>query len=45
MFSGHGYIDLAAYDAYLSGQLHDYDLPAEKIQEAISQIAGSQRAK
>jgi tryptophan synthase beta chain len=45
MFSGHGYIDLVAYDAYLSGQLHDYDLPAEKIQEAISQIAGSQRAK
>jgi len=33
-FSGHGLIDLAAYDKYLSGQLEDYDFPAEDIEEA-----------
>ncbi len=33
-FSGHGLIDLAAYDKYLSGSLVDYDFPAEDIAEA-----------
>ena len=33
-WSGHGLIDLAAYDKYLSGQLTDYEFPAEDIEEA-----------
>ena len=33
-WSGHGLIDLAAYDKYLSGQLQDFDFPAEDIKEA-----------
>ena len=33
-WSGHGLIDLAAYDKYLSGQLTDFDFPAEDIEEA-----------
>lgn len=37
-FSGHGYFDLSAYDAYLSGKLEDYAYPEAKIQEAISKI-------
>jgi len=30
-WSGHGLIDLASYDAYLSGKLVPYDLPEEEI--------------
>jgi len=30
-WSGHGLIDLAAYDKYLSGQLEDFPLPEEDI--------------
>jgi tryptophan synthase beta chain len=33
-WSGHGLIDLAAYDKYLSGSLVNYDFPAEDIAEA-----------
>jgi tryptophan synthase beta chain len=29
--SGHGHFDLSAYNAYLNGQLEDYDLPEEEI--------------
>ena len=36
--SGHGYLDLAAYDAYLSGQLVDYAYPEEKVKEALAQL-------
>jgi tryptophan synthase beta chain len=36
--SGHGHLDLAAYDAYLSGQLEDYAYPEEKIQEALTHL-------
>jgi tryptophan synthase beta chain len=36
--SGHGYLDLAAYDAYLSGQLVDYAFPEEKVKEALAQL-------
>jgi tryptophan synthase beta chain len=34
--SGHGHFDLAAYDEYLSGKLQDYELPEEKIKEALA---------
>ena len=33
--SGHGHFDLSAYEAYLAGQLQDYDYPADKIEEAL----------
>jgi tryptophan synthase beta chain len=37
-FSGHGFLDLGAYDAYLAGKLVDYAYPDEKIQEALSKL-------
>jgi tryptophan synthase beta chain len=36
--SGHGHFDMAAYDAYLSGKLEDYDYPEEKVKEALSHL-------
>jgi tryptophan synthase beta chain len=39
-FSGHGMVDLAAYDAYLSGKLSAYQLPDEEIQRALKAIEG-----
>lgn len=33
--SGHGHFDLGAYQAYLNGQLQDYDYPMEAIRAAI----------
>ncbi|MDY7032983.1 MAG: TrpB-like pyridoxal phosphate-dependent enzyme [Thermodesulfobacteriota bacterium] len=37
-FSGHGHFDLAAYDAYLAGELEDYEYPEEKIKEALEKV-------
>ncbi len=34
-WSGHGLIDLASYDAYLSGKLMPYELPEEEIQRVL----------
>jgi tryptophan synthase beta chain len=36
--SGHGLFDLAAYDAYLKGNLLPYDYPQDKIEEAMSHL-------
>jgi tryptophan synthase beta chain len=36
--SGHGYFDMAAYDAFLGGQLKDYAYPEEKIKEALQDL-------
>ena len=36
--SGHGHVDMAAYDAYLSGKLVDYKYPKEKIEEELSKL-------
>ena len=36
--SGHGHFDLASYEKYLTGQLEDYELPEEKIKEALAQL-------
>jgi tryptophan synthase beta chain len=33
-FSGHGFLDLGAYDAYNHGGLEDYEYPAEAVAEA-----------
>lgn len=39
-WSGHGLMDLLGYDAFLSGQLSDYALPEEAIQEALHDLDG-----
>ena len=36
--SGHGHFDLTAYDNYLSGNMEDYDYPAEKVNEALTHL-------
>ncbi len=36
--SGHGHFDMAAYDAYFSGSLHDYEYPAEMVKKALEEI-------
>jgi tryptophan synthase beta chain len=36
--SGHGLLDLAAWDAFLRKKLIDYELPAEAIKEALAKI-------
>ncbi|MFC1614205.1 TrpB-like pyridoxal phosphate-dependent enzyme [Gemmatimonadota bacterium] len=37
-FSGHGHLDLAAYDKYYDKELKDYDYPEEKILEALKEV-------
>ncbi|KIX14560.1 TrpB-like pyridoxal phosphate-dependent enzyme [Dethiosulfatarculus sandiegensis] len=36
--SGHGHFDMAAYDAYLAGQLSDYEYPTELVEQALSHL-------
>jgi tryptophan synthase beta chain len=36
--SGHGNFDLAAYQAYLSGELKDYEYPKEAIEKALQSL-------
>ena len=36
--SGHGHFDMAAYEAYLHGQLEDYEYPAEAVAEALQHL-------
>jgi tryptophan synthase beta chain len=36
--SGHGHVDMAAYDAFFSGQLEDFEYPAEKVQESLRHL-------
>jgi len=36
--SGHGHVDMAAYDAYFSGMLEDYDYPEEAIAESLRKL-------
>ena len=38
-WSGHGLMDLTGYDAFLSGELSDYALPADEIARAQAAIA------
>ncbi|HET8582567.1 MAG TPA: TrpB-like pyridoxal-phosphate dependent enzyme, partial [Jatrophihabitans sp.] len=35
---GHGHLDLAAYDAYLSGNIVDHTLPDSEIEAAIDAL-------
>jgi tryptophan synthase beta chain len=39
-WSGHGLVDLAAYDAYLSGKLTRYSMPDEEIDRCLLAIEG-----
>ncbi len=36
--SGHGILDLAGYEKYLSGQLEDYELPQEEIDKSLAAV-------
>lgn len=36
--SGHGQVDMTAYDAYFSGQLEDYEYPEEAIKESLAHL-------
>ena len=35
---GHGHFDLGAYDAYLQGNLRDFEYPDVKIREALAAL-------
>jgi tryptophan synthase beta chain len=37
-FSGHGFFDLSAYDAFLAGKLEDYDLPEETLKGLLEKV-------
>jgi tryptophan synthase beta chain len=39
-FSGHGLMDLVGYDKFLSGQLSNYELPDEIIQQNLKDLEG-----
>ncbi len=36
--SGHGHVDMNAYEAYLTGKLQDYEYPDEKIRECLADL-------
>ncbi len=36
--SGHGHVDMAAYDAYFAGDLEDFEYPADKVREALARL-------
>lgn len=38
--SGHGYFDLASYEAYLKGNLVDYEYPVEAVQASMAKLPG-----
>jgi tryptophan synthase beta chain len=35
---GHGHFDMGAYEAFLAGQLEDFDYPEQKVREAMERI-------
>jgi len=36
--SGHGHVDMTAYDDYLGGKLVDFEYPAEKVKESLRHL-------
>ncbi len=36
--SGHGHVDMAAYDAFFAGKLEDFEYPADKVREALARL-------
>jgi tryptophan synthase beta chain len=43
--SGHGHVDMAAYDAYFSGRLEDFEYPAERVKESLAHLPKVEFAK
>jgi len=37
-FSGHGLIDMASYDKFYAGELHDYEYPKDQIAKSIANL-------
>ena len=37
-FSGHGFLDLASYDKFLSGELKNYNYPLKEIKKALKDL-------
>jgi tryptophan synthase beta chain len=37
-FSGHGFLDLAAYDAFLEGKLEDFEYPESELKRALAEL-------
>ena len=35
---GHGHLDLAAYDTFLSGEMVDHDLSDEAVADAMTKV-------
>jgi len=44
-YSGHGLMDLKGYEAYLSGQLTDFDLPEEELQKYLKDLENLPKAE
>jgi tryptophan synthase beta chain len=44
-WSGHGLVDMGAYEAYFAGKLFDYDLPKEEILRALDEIKSLPKPK
>ncbi len=36
--SGHGHVDMAAYDGYFAGKLEDFEYPAEKVRQSLEKL-------
>jgi tryptophan synthase beta chain len=36
--SGHGHVDMTAYDAYFAGKLEDFEYSAEKVKESLAHL-------
>ncbi|MGC4000633.1 MAG: TrpB-like pyridoxal phosphate-dependent enzyme [Anaeromyxobacter sp.] len=36
--SGHGHVDMAAYDAFFAGELEDYEYPAERVRASLAKL-------
>ena len=36
--SGHGHVDMAAFDDYFAGRLEDFEYPKEKVQESLQRL-------
>jgi len=36
--SGHGHVDMAAYDAFFAGKLEHFEYPAEKVKESLAHL-------
>ena len=37
---GHGNFDMGAYDAFLSGEMSDYELPQDELDQAAAELEG-----